>query len=313
MLDNSLEKKYPFFYKTCCYLQNSFFYRDIFALCERIPINYALAEKLCRDAFEICGFDWGIYAKKLDNLFELNVEFLKLQALLEKKGAYLYSTFQEVEREVFKNKKTENMDGVGYLWGLYFSEIFWVTHHRLFNFFLKEFVHKSGSVGRCLDVPIGSGIFFTQFLLANKKWGGTGVDLSKTSMDLAKKLFKINQLTDRVKLFNEDFYKFRSEDIFDSIMCIEFIEHVEDPVAVLQKLKMLLSDSGKIFFTTITWAAGIDHIYLYKNVGEIRKHINLSGLRIEKEYIQNIFDKDKGKLEDSKIALNYAAILTKLI
>src|SRR3989344_4013764 len=302
MLENSLEKKYPLFYKTCCYLRNTFFYRDIFSLCEQIPFNYSLAEKLCQDALKVCNSDWNTYAKKLDNLLKINIEFLKLQASLEKNGAYLYSTFREIE-------------GLeqGYLWGLYFSQIFWAAHHRAFNFFLKEFVRKRGRTGRCLDAPVGSGMFLTQFLLTNKNWSGTGVDLSAVSTDFAENIFRINRLAGRGKLFNEDFHKFESADIFERIICAEFLEHVEDPVVVLRKLRALLSDTGKIFLTTVAWAAFIDHIYLYKNVSEIRDHISLSGLKIEKEYIQNIFDKDKGKLEDSKIALNYAAILTKFI
>ena len=292
-------------------MQSKIFYRDIFTRCEKIPLNYEVAEKLCEDAFLLCRSDGDLYQKKIDNLLAMDVEFLKLQASLEKNGRYLYSTFEEVEREVFKKKKTDNEYGVDYLWGLYFSQVFWTTHHRVLNFLLKEFIYTSGTNGRFLDAPVGSGVFSTQFLLANPLWRGVGVDLSKTAIDLAEGFLKINGLEDRIELVQDNFFTFTSEDPFDRIMCIEFIEHVEDPLAVLRKLRTLLSDRGEIFLMTVAWAAHIDHIYLYRNADEIRDHIRQSGLQIEKEYVQNIFDKDNGKLQDSKVALNYAAILTK--
>lgn len=309
-----MEKEYPIFYKTCFYLKKtSFFYKDIFAANERIPINYILAEKMCSDAFAMCHSDWNEYIKKLTNLLEMNIEFLKLQASLEKNGKYLYSSFEEVEREVLKKKKPGETGGVDYLWGLFFTEIFWVTHHRLFNFFLKEFISKSPSKGICLDAPVGSGIFLSNFLSINKEWKGVGIDLSDTAIDLAKQLFEINKQLNQVELIKEDINEYKSGVNFDRIICVEFLEHVEDPVAILKKIKNLLTGDGKVFLTTVAWAAHIDHIYLYRSAQEIRNHIARSGFKIEKEYVQNIFPKDAGKLEESNVALHYTAVLAKTI
>lgn len=305
------EELYPLFYKTCIYLQGTFFYHDIFNLCKEIPVNYVLAEKVCHDAFLMCNSDWSTYTKKLNNLLEINIEFLKLQAHLEKDGRYLYSSFKEVEKNVFEDKIPGELGGVEYHWGLYFSQLFWVTHHRVFNFFIKEFIPTEKTTGKCLDIPVGSGIFLTQFLLAHREWKGVGVDLSDTAIDFARKIFSVNGLTGSIDLIKKDFFEFTSVQKFDRVICVEFIEHVEDPVAVLKKLRSMLADGGTLFLTTVTWAAFIDHIYLYKNVDEIREHIGKSGLGIEREYIQNIFPKDAGKLEESKTALNYAAILVK--
>ena len=312
-INKNVEREYPLFYRTCLYLQKtSFFYKDIFAANEQIPINYALAEKVCSDAFTICHSDWSEYTKKLTGLLEINIQFLKLQALLEKNGKYLYSSFKEVEREVFKKKKPGEVEGVDYIWGLYFTEIFWVTHHRLFNFFIEEFANKVLSKGTCLDAPVGSGIFLSNFLSINKDWKGIGVDLSDTAIDFAKQLFEINGQLNQIKLIKEDINKYKSGVNFDRIICAEFLEHVENPVAVLKKIKSLLADGGKVFLTTVAWAAAIDHIYLYRNADEIRSHIAQSGLIIEKELIQNIFPKDEGRLEESNVALNYIAVLTNI-
>lgn len=310
--NENIEKEYPLFYKTCLYLQKtSFFYKDIFAINKQIPINYALAEKMCSDAFAMCCSDWNEYIKKLTHLLEINIQFLKLQALLEKNGKYLYASFEEVEKAIFKNKKPGEIGGVNYLWGLFFTEIFWVTHHRLFNFFLKEFAAKVQPKGICLDAPVGSGIFLSNFLSINKEWKGIGVDLSDTAIDFTKQLFEINGQLNQIKLIKEDINQYKSDINFDRIICIEFIEHVENPIVILKKIKSLLADNGKVFLTTVAWAAHIDHIYLYRSADEIRNHIAQSGFKIEKEYIQNIFPKDIDKLDKSNVALNYSAVLIK--
>lgn len=310
-INKNIEKEYPIFYKTCLYLQKTFFYKDIFATIEQIPINCALAEKICSDALAVCHSNWNEYIKKLDNLLKLNFDFLKLQALLEKNGKYLYSSFEEVEKEVLKKKRQGETEGVDYLWGLYFTEIFWITHHRLFNFFLKEFVGKAPSKGICLDAPVGSGIFLSNFLSINKEWKGIGIDLSDTAIDFAKQLFKINGQLNQVELIKENINKYKSGVNFNHIICVEFLEHVENPIAILKKLKSLLADDGKVFLATVAWAAHIDHIYLYRSAKEIRNHIAQGGFKIEKEYVQNIFPKDAKKLEENNIALNYSAILMK--
>ena len=304
-----LESKYPLYYKTCLYLQDSFLYRDFLKNQEQIPVSYEISERICSDAFKMCGSDWGEYTKKLQILLEVDVEFLKLQASLEKNGKYLYSSFKEVKKEVFEKKERSGSEGVEYLWAVFFSNIFWITHCRVFNFFREDFIDTADQIGTCLEAPTGSGIFLNYFLLENDEWTGKSVDLGDTSISFAKNLAKIHNLSDKIIFSKQDLNEYKTEEKFDRIICVEFVEHVEDPVLILKKLRSLLKLDGKMFFTTVAWAAFVDHIYLYKNIEEIRQHLYESGFSIEKEYIQNIFPKDKDKLTESNIALNFAAIV----
>jgi len=310
-LQKDLKKNFPVFYKTCLHLQSaSPLYKNVFTANERVPVNYQLAEEICSDALAMSGSDWSQYTKWLSDLSLINMEFLKLQISLEKSGRYLYSTFKEVEREVFK-KNTDGIEGVKYLRGLYFTQIFWATHHRMFNFFLTEFVAKTSAEGICLEAPCGSGVFLGHFLSRKHRWSGVGVDLSDTAIALAQRFFEVKGVSPRAKLIKEDINDYVGSSSFNAIMCGEFLEHVEDPLEILKKLHKLLVPGGRLFLTTVAWAAFIDHIYLYKNAGEIRDHIAQSGFTIEKEYIQNIFPRDARRLEESGVALNYAAVLTK--
>lgn len=307
-----IRKKYPYFYKTHLYLKDNIFYRNIFKIDEDIDMDYELAEKFCYDAFKLCQSNWEIYSKKLFNLLEINVEFLKLQALLEKTGKYLYTSFKEVKENVYRSKDNDQSRGVNYLWGLYFTQIFWVTHYRVFKFFLNEFINNNKDGGVCLEAPSGSGIFLTHFLINNKNWQGIAIDLSDTAIDFTKKILNLNEISqEKVKVIKGDIYKYQPDIKFDRIICGEFLEHVEDPLIILEKMNSLLADDGKLFLTTVAWTAFIDHIYLYKNVDEIKKHILQSGFKIDKELIQNIFDKDKNNPDQDKKAILYAAILKK--
>ena len=89
------------------------------------------------------------------------------------------------------------------------------------------------------------------------------------------------------------------------------MEHLEDPLEVLNKLYRILTDDGKIFITVAVWAAHIDHIYLYKSANDVRDHLHQANFCIENELVQAVFEKDETNPEKEKIPVNYAAILKK--
>jgi SAM-dependent methyltransferase len=242
----------------------------------------------------------------------MSYEFLKLQVKLEKTGKYLFSTFEEVENEVY-SQNSSKLHGPDYLWGLYFSEIFWKIHHGFTNFFLDEFTSQKLKKGKVLEVPSGTGFFLSEFLRINPEWYGMGVDLADTAIDFSKKIFAANKISDdSYSILKEDFLKFSEGEKFDRIICGEFLEHLEDPLIVLNKIKRILKDNGKVFITVAVWAAHIDHIYLYKNATEVRDHLHRAGFNIEKELVQAVFERDKLNPEKAKIPVSYAAVLSKL-
>lgn len=307
-MSREIQKNSPFFYKTCLYLKDTALYRNIFDTINEIDSNFS--EKICYNAFLASGSDWNKYFKNVFNLLELDIDFLKLQALLEKTGKYKYSSLNEVKKYAFGREK----EGADYIWGLYFSQIFWKTHRKVFDFFDKNFVKKSEKNGNCLEIPSGSGIFLSHFLSDNKNWKGVAIDISQNAIMITKKILDLNGVTaGRTQVVKKDFLKFKSEKKFDKIICGEFLEHTEDPVKILLKIKSLLADNGEVFLTTVAWTAGIDHIYLYKNVEEIKKHVLESGFLPKKEIAINIFDKDKADSDQNKKAVIYAAILKKCL
>ena len=78
----------------------------------------------------------------------------------------------------------------------------------------------------------------------------------------------------------------------------------------MKRLKSLLKSGGKLFITAAVWAAHIDHIFLYESSEQVREHIRKADLKIEKELVQAVFEKDESDPEKEKIPVSYAAILS---
>lgn len=310
MIFDDLSEKYPILSKTSNYLEEKcYFFKGVLKQLRDLGPDYGWGEELCKRAFEMSGGDWKCYFEKVQTLIDFSLEFLNLQIKLEKTGGYPYSSFLEVEKNVY-NDPNRKLKGPWYIWALYFSQFFWVTHNKVFSFFVDDFIKNSPDTGFLLEVPTGTGLFITKFLLNRSAWGGVGVDLGETSIKFTKDVMDVYGLPpQRVKIINEDIYKFKTDKKFDRILCGEFLEHVEDPFSVLVKLKNLLNDNGKIFLTVAVWAAMIDHIYLYSSPEDVRLHIKKAGLKIEKELVQSVFRNRKP--EDGRVPVNYCAILSK--
>jgi len=86
---------------------------------------------------------------------------------------------------------------------------------------------------------------------------------------------------------------------------------VEQPLALLLRLRELLADEGVLFFTTPANAPAIDHLYLFRNVEEIRQLAESAGFRIGSEKVLPAEDVSWEMVEQMRIAVLYGAFLTK--
>jgi len=94
--------------------------------------------------------------------------------------------------------------------------------------------------GRALEL----GCFMGEFteLLAKEFDDLTVVDAAQRFIEHTRR-----RVGDRVHFINGLFETFPAEGTFDSIFLMHVIEHLQDPVVVLDRARKLLSDSGRIF------------------------------------------------------------------
>ncbi len=135
------------------------------------------------------------------------------------------------------------------------------------------------------------------------------VDISESSINMAKHF--VNDK--RVNFIHTDVFDFQPKNQYDFITMGEVLEHVEDPVELLLKVKTLLKPSGTLFLTTPTNAPAIDHLYLFRNYQDILAVLQKAGFSVENEirvYAEDVSDE---MAEEFKITMMFGGFLIKKV
>ncbi len=261
------------------------------------------SQYVCDLVFKKNNFNPKSFNDSLDKLFSFSFDFVKLQTELEEKETYKLKSFKEAYNNVYSNPKI--MDGQ-YLDGLLLSQAFWKNHRTIFKLFIDNFCANNPSSGNVLEAALGTGFYVLEFLKRNENWSATGVDISKSSCRYAHHMAEIYNLEDKLIIENKNIFDFYSPFRFDRIICVELLEHLENPEELLKKLRSLLKINGKLFLTTAVWAANIDHLYLFKSAKEARDMVS-KYFTIEKEIVLNVYE--NAKPDEKKTPINQAWIL----
>lgn len=129
--------------------------------------------------------------------------------------------------------------------------------HLLNPLRLSYILEKSNGLfgKKILDVGCGGGILSE----AMAKQGAivTGIDMTTEPLEIAKQHAKQNNLNiDYQQTTIENFLEKMTacnslEEKFDVITCMEMLEHVPNPLSIIQSCKALLKPDGILFFSTI--------------------------------------------------------------
>jgi len=113
--------------------------------------------------------------------------------------------------------------------------------------FVSDYLNDLGRKNiRILEV--GSGIGYLTYALNRAGYPTVGLDLSKSSVEQAKKKFGNFFINFDLKSFAQKTESANSK--YDLIIATELIEHVTDPVGFIMDCKSLLSNQGSILLTT---------------------------------------------------------------
>lgn len=147
--------------------------------------------------------------------------------------------------------------------------------------FAKE--HLRGS--RILDCACGVG-YGTKILATgpiNDK-RVTGVDVSEEAIQYARKRYD----DPNIDFFAADGATFRSDHAFDTIVTLETIEHLPDPVAFIANLVSLVADNGRII-ASVPITPSVDgnpyHLHDFTN-RSFRRMFTTHGFKMKSEMIQ---------------------------
>lgn len=208
---------------------------------------------------------------------------MRLMKRFEKTGEYVAKTYAEAASEVYNNR--EYMFNL-YLPGNLLSHYLWPHHYRQLVFVRNSFIAdmRASASPSFFDVGIGTG-FYSRVLL-NEVPGarGIGFDVSEFSIDYTRRQVDAYQCGDRYELRRQDVTAQPVGVVAPFVVCVEVLEHLEDPLAMLRTLRSLVAPGGKALITAALTAPNADHIYLYRNAEEVHQQLREVGFRLEQYF-----------------------------
>ena len=115
-----------------------------------------------------------------------------------------------------------------------------------------------------LDIGLGSGCILISLLKEHNNWHGTGIDISRSALKIAKTNAKIQQVGNRIKFVNSDIDKF----CFGKYDLI-----VTNPPYIDLVGYNNLDESVKDFEPKKALLAGVDGLKAYRQVSKIVKKL----------------------------------------
>ncbi len=249
----------------------------------------------------------GLSAAEIADAYNTIVnDTLMEQIYFQREGTYRHSSFQEVADAVYFNDDYMRR----YMYGLAITGFLWPNHAALHRFFLDTLPRRRG--GRYLEVGPGHGFYFMKAMELSGCDHYTGVDISRTSLDLTDAIVReyLPERVDDVSLVEADFLELEAGDEpFDLLVMGEVLEHVETPVRFLEKLAELAAPDARVFVTTCVNAPAIDHIYLYPDVASVENQLTGSGFTIVDKLLAPYTGKTLDECRELSLAINVAYVL----
>ncbi len=244
--------------------------------------------------------DYGVdcYLKMIGIMMYEQVDFFRT-------GEYSCKSFEEANKAVYSNPEVME----SYMHGLLLSQFLWNHHYKVLEFFIEQINSVKGQVNKYLEIGGGHGLYLSEAMeiLGTNDIDYHCVDISAGSLEVAKKFVD----NPKVSYRQYNIFDYDEAEKYDFITMGEVLEHVEDPVALLEKLGSLLKPDGMTFITTPTNSPAIDHIYLFRNAPEIIEVIHKAGFEIVKDFKIYSEDVSEKRAEKLKVPMMYAALIKK--
>lgn len=244
--------------------------------------------------------DFGIdcYLHMISDMLEERLKFIR-------EGRYSNSSFDDVEKRIYGNPEIMTY----HMHGLVLAQFLWFDQYERLLFFSENLKKHHKNIQKYLEIGGGHGLYINEAIAVIPETRQFDlVDISQSSLDLAKGIVNDN----RINYYLKNIFDFSDDEKYDFVTMGEVLEHVEDPLSLLQKVGDLLLKDGVCYITTPINAPMIDHIYLFNNEDEIRDLFKKANFEIIEERIvisEKITEKQAAK---RKVPVMYAAFIKKI-
>lgn len=187
-----------------------------------------------------------------DRIREEEIEFAR-------SGRYRYASFEQTNAHVYSDGAFMER----YMHGLMLSHVLWFMHASSLHFFRQRLEARVPAGGRVLEVGSGHGLLLylalTDFGLAEAH----GWDLSDVSLAQTRHAMEVLGASDRAHFALQDMHQVApGGETFDLLILSHILEHLDDPVGALERMRAVLPKTGKLFVNVPLNAPMPDHIIL---------------------------------------------------
>lgn len=227
--------------------------------------------------------DRGALAAAAKGYAAFAFDSMRRQKAFEVERTYPHKTYAQAASDVYFNERHMMEE---YLPGLLLSHYLWPHHYRQLQFFDTAFAGamRLSSQQKFAEVGVGTGVYSRRLLACLPACTGNGYDISPSSCRFAQRQIEADGVQARYTMNEQDILA-RPIAPVPWLVCVEVLEHLEQPVEFLKALRTGLVPGGKAFITAALNAAHTDHIYLYRNGEEVWEHLRAAGFTLEQSFV----------------------------
>jgi len=190
--------------------------------------------------------------------------------------AYRYSTFAETNANVYSDDAFMER----YMHGLLYSHVLWYMHVSSLHFFRQRLAARVKPGGKVMEVGSGHGLLIYLTLVELGMAEAVAWDISEISLAQTRHALESLGTADRARYAIQDMHKVEPDaEKFDLIILSHLLEHLEDPVDALQKLRNAVAKGGYLFVNVPLNAPMPDHLQLFRDPADVIKLLENSGFR----------------------------------
>ncbi len=199
-------------------------------------------------------------------------------------GAYRLSTFAQAFEEIYSDEAYMER----YVAGILASQLWWRNHTAVLRWYRENYLTGFQGPVDHLEVGPGHGLFLYLAARFGNFSSLTGYDISHASLAATRKSLDAMATEKPVRLDRVDLLELPggSDGTFGSITFSEVLEHLENPLDALCRLRDLLAPGGRIFVNAPVNSPAPDHLYLFGTPEEVVDMVAAAGLRVvDREYM----------------------------
>jgi SAM-dependent methyltransferase len=241
----------------------------------RTPALLDTSEAMAAAVLSLAG---GHEAQVADDYRWLCAQLQEEELLFARTGRYRYQTFAETNAHVY----ADDLFMRRYMHGLLFSHVLWYMHISSLHFFRSRLAARVMPGGRVMEVGSGHGLLLYLALVELGLKEAVAWDISPVSLMQTREALARLGLPDAAMRFAiQDMHKVEpGTDQFELIILSHLLQHLEQPVDALQKMRGALARGGHLFVNVPLNAPMPDHLQLLADPAEAIAMLEAGGFRV---------------------------------